>query len=222
MAKRKFAWSYSRLDSFEQCPRKYYHEVVKKDFQQPPSPAMADGQRQHKALEERVRDGKRLPGDLIGLDPMCQRLERVQAEKFFEHKIALDRDLRPVPFFDKTVWVRGVLDIAFVQRPQATIIDYKTGKRKPDSDQLKLFAALGFAVFDKVKSISTAFWWLKTKETDRQEFSVDEVDVIWSDFEPRVDRMEAAYDTDDWPEKPSGLCRGWCPVKTCQHWQPRG
>ena len=30
-----------------------------------------------------------------------------------------------------------------------------------------------------------------------------------------------AFKTDTWQPRPSGLCNGWCPVKTCEFWQPK-
>ena len=40
-------------------------------------------------------------------------------------------------------------------------------------------------------------------------------------FIPRIRRMERAYEQDTWPAKPSGLCAGWCPVKTCPHYKDK-
>lgn len=218
---KRFAWSYSALQSFETCPRKHYHEKIAKDFAEKESPAMLDGQRQHKALELRIKDGTPLPSDMVGLEKLCRRVERIPAQIHTEMKVALNEDLEPVTFFARDVWVRCVFDLAAVRAPEARIIDYKSGKRKPDSTQLKLFAATGFALFPEVETIRTAFWWLKTKETDRDTFQREDADLIWREFEPRVGRMRAAIESGEFPPKPSGLCRGYCPVKTCEHWEAR-
>lgn len=218
---KQFAWSYSALTSYETCPKKHYHERIKKDYAEKESPQLVDGQRQHKALELRVRDGKPLPGDMAGLEPLCCKIEKVPGRSYFEHKVALTEDLKPTTFFAHNVWVRAVFDFAVVLGRHARIIDYKTGKRKPDSQQMSLFAAAGFAVFPKVEKIGTAFWWLKSKETDRSTYTRDDAPLIWREFEPRVADMRAAIEENHFPPRPSGLCRGYCPVKECDFWEPK-
>jgi hypothetical protein len=78
-----------------------------------------------------------------------------------------------------------------------------------------------FAHYPEVNHIKTNFIWLKEKKTDGKEFHRDELPVIWRDFLPKVAKLESAYERDSWPAKPSGLCRGWCPVKTCQFYKDR-
>ena len=100
------------------------------------------------------------------------------------------------------------------------VLDYKTGKRKP-SEQLDLYAAYIFAHYPEVEDVKTIFVWLKEQKTDKKRFNRDELPIIWREFIPKVARLESAYNRDSWPAKPSGLCNGWCPVKTCQHYKER-
>lgn len=220
---KKFAWSYSALTGFETCPHQFYRLRVRKDIQEAPSPAMLEGNEVHKALELRVSRGKPLPLGLQEHEKLCQRFVKSSGEVLVEKKLALNADLEETEFFARDVWVRGVFDVAVLSKSKKVlkIFDYKTGKRKPDSDQLKLFAAIGKAVYPMVERIDTAFLWLKSKQVDKESFDAEEVPLIWAEFEPRVERMEAAYKNDTWPCRPSGLCRGWCPVKDCEHWEAK-
>lgn len=216
-----FAWSYSALNQFETCPRQYHRLRVLKDIIEAPSPQMADGNRQHKMLELRIKDGKPLPSDMKGLETLCQRVERIPATIVTEQKIALTEELKPTTYFAKDVWLRGVLDLAAIKSPRAYIIDYKTGKRKPDSTQLMLFAGMAFAQYKAVSTVNTAFWWLKTKEVDKETFHRKDSHLIWQHFVPKVNHMRDSIAAGNFPARPSGLCRGWCPVKDCEHWEPK-
>ena len=95
---------------------------------------------------------------------------------------------------------------------RGTIWDWKTGKVKPDSSQLKLFAGITFALHPEVEKISTGFLWLAYDRNTIAEFKRSDVPDIWNEFLPRVLRLENAYTKDKWEAKPSGLCRAWCPV----------
>ena len=169
-----------------------------------------------------MRDGKKLPSDMIRLEPLCAKILSVpNAEITAEQKIALTPNLKETTYFAKNVWLRGVIDLSIIRGTTARVIDYKTGKRKVDPTQLKLFAAMLFAIRPNLKRVKTSFWWLKTRETDHDEFTVDEAPLIWQEMEPRVSRMHLAYEVDEWPKRQSGLCRGWCPVKDCEFWEPK-
>lgn len=219
--KKKFAWSWSTLTGYETCPAQHYHLKVAKDIHEKPSATMQDGLRQHKALEVRVKHGTPLPSDMRQHEPLMQRVDQIPGQVTPEMQVALNADLEETTYFAKDVWLRSVLDLSIVKGAAARVIDYKTGKRKPESAQLKLFAAVMFAKYPQIEKVGTAFWWLKTKETDNEVFTRDDAPLIWREFEPRVQAMSDAYDSGYFPEKPSGLCRGWCPVKSCEYWEPK-
>lgn len=218
---KKFAWSWSALNAFETCPHQFYRLRVARDIKEKESPALLEGNRQHKAFERRLKDKAPLPADLKRWEPMCKKIEAAPGELLVEHKVALTADLKPTTFFAKDVWVRGVFDVAIVRDNFVRIGDWKTGKRKKENEQLKLFAALAHAAFGGVRKIKTSFWWLPAAKADNEEFDAEAVPLIWQEFEPRVERMREAYEEDVWQKRPSGLCRGWCPVKDCEHWEER-
>tara|TARA_R110002049_G_scaffold105515_2_gene252353 strand:+ start:92 stop:763 length:672 start_codon:yes stop_codon:yes gene_type:complete len=220
---KQLAWSYSTLTNFETCPYQYYRLKVKKDVKEAPSQAMQDGIRQHEALEHRVAKGRPLPPDMKQWEPMCRKLVDSPLDVRCETPIALTPDLKRTEYFAKDVWLRAKIDVEVVVSPtHMRFIDYKTGKRKKDSQQLMLFAAVGFAIYPDVDTIDTAFYWLPDKAVDKERFTRERDEAfIWGEFEPRVIAMEEARKNETFPCKPSGLCRGWCPVKDCEHWEPK-
>jgi hypothetical protein len=107
-----------------------------------------------------------------------------------------------------------------VHKDKAVVVDYKTGKRKP-TEQLKLYAAYTFAYYPQVTQVHTGFAWLKERRLDIEKVNRDEIPVIWQPFLTKVRKLESAYERDKWMARPSGLCRGWCPVKHCEHYRSR-
>jgi hypothetical protein len=92
---------------------------------------------------------------------------------------------------------------------------HNTGKRKP-SEQLDLYAAYTFAYQPQVEVVTTAFIWLKEKRIDKAERRREDLPDIWQKLMPRVRKLESAYERESWPERPSGLCKAYCPVTTCK------
>lgn len=210
------AWSHSALTAFETCPKKYYHTRVAKDVIEPQGEAAMWGQRVHKALEDRANGTAALPDYLSHCEPIIQQIISKPGTRLVEEQIALDVNLRPVTWFAKDAWARGVVDIGVVNEKNAVLLDWKTGKRKPDNDQMKIFAAFSFAKFPWVEKITTAFVWLKENKTDKAVFTREEHNAsIWQELMPRIKRFELAYEKTSFPAKPSGLCRNWCSVKAC-------
>lgn len=217
MADKKMgAWSHSSLTSFETCPKKYYHTRVAKDIPDPPGEAALWGSEAHKKLEHRLAKGTPLPDYLAHCEPIVQQLLNKDGKKLVEEQIALTKNLHPTSWFGKDVWCRGVIDFGIVNEKNAVLIDWKFGSRKPDSDQMKLFAAFSFAKFPWVEKVTTAFVWLKENKLDREEFTKNDVPIIWQGVMPRLSRLENAYEKDSWPAKPSGLCKKHCPVRSCE------
>ena len=45
-------WSFSKIKAFEQCPKKFYHLKIAKDYSEPETEAMYYGTAFHEAAEE--------------------------------------------------------------------------------------------------------------------------------------------------------------------------
>ena len=135
-------------------------------------------------------------------------------QKLPEYKFALSRDFQPADW--KQSWSRGIADLVVVHKDKALVADYKTGKRKP-TEQLDLYAAYTFAHFPEVQEVTTMFIWLKDRKIDRNPIQRTELPMIWQGLLPRAAKLESAYERDSWPPRPSGLCNGWCGVKTCKY-----
>lgn len=212
------AWTYSQLEKFETCPRQFYHVRVKRDIVEPPTEATLWGGRVHEAMEYRIKDGTALPEGMTQWEGLATKISNMAGEKFCEVEMALDENFQPASW--GKAWTRGIADLLIVNGDKAVNLDYKTGKRKL-THQLMLYAGYTFAIYPQVNTVVTGFVWMRDKKIDKETFTRDQVPIIWQTFIPKVRKLESAYDRDAWPARPSGLCKGWCPVKTCEFYKDK-
>lgn len=206
------AWTYSQLESFETCPKKHYHLKVARDVTEPPSPHQEWGTRVHSAFEDAINKDHPLPEGMRQWQALADKLRAIEGDKLTEQKFAIDRNFQPTGW--KTAWSRGIADLVILRGTQAAVLDFKTGKRKP-SEQLDLYANYAYHHYPNVTSVRVGYVWLKDRRIDWKSTTADSVSTTWQTLLPRVRKLESAFERDSWPARPSGLCRGWCPVTSC-------
>lgn len=215
------AWSYSALNSFNTCPRQYYEMNVAKNYPYVQGEEAKWGDMVHKALEDHVKGIKDVDTTNLPESIKFRFREILDGLKGYaltaEGKVSLTRDLKPCTFFAKDTWVRGIIDLLGVHGDGAVVVDYKTGKVKPDNKQLKLFALFVFYKYPKVNEVTTLFEWLAYNQATRALYLRDQIPELWMEFIPDLNRFKEAFNKNKWPEKPSGLCSKWCDVLACKH-----
>lgn len=211
------AWSFSSLDDFLNCPRSYQLKRVTKECKPGESVEMRNGNIVHKHLEDRVSKYTPLPPELSWMEQHISTLERAGGVIRAEQDIALTENLAITGYWDKDAWLRAKIDLSvrFSYPPVSAVLDYKTGKRKHNVDQLMLFAGIEFVLYPSVEEVRTGYIWLKDKKIDKEVFTKKDKSRIWGHFLPKVERLQQAHEKDIWPCKPSGLCP-WCPAKRAQ------
>lgn len=211
------AWSFSSLDAFQTCPRKYYAEKVSRTVKEAKNEVAAYGSEAHKHFENFLFKNKPLPLDLRHHLSMLERFKNAPGTGYPEQKLALNADYEPTGFFDNDVWVRSIIDYAKVHKDRAVIVDWKFGKYKEGFDQVRLCSAVLMRYMPEVKFFTGVYYWAKEKRFTRTQITSLDAPMIWSEFLPKVKRLELAYVNDEWPAKPSGLCRRYCGVTACEH-----
>lgn len=209
-------WTYSQLDTFEQCARQYHAKYVVKRFPFVETDATRWGNRVHAAFEAVFTDGTPLPEGMTQWQKLVNKFAAIPGVKKVEQKIAIDRNFQAADYWKS--WSRGKIDLTIVNGSEAVLADWKSGKYKA-TEQLMLYAGYAFANGPQLKKVQTVFAWLRDRKLETKSFTRDQLPVIWQEFVPRVRRLELAYERDIWPAKPSGLCKGWCPVTDCEHYQ---
>ena len=210
-------WSFSRLKSFEQCPKQFYHMKIAKDYTEGETEAMRYGTEAHLVAEEFIRDGKPVPVKFAYMKDVLEALNRRRGNKITEIKMGLTQELEPCGFRAKDVWWRGIADLVITDGSTAWIVDYKTGKsaKYADKGQLELMALATFKFFPDIKSINAALVFTKAKKFIKHKYTDDMIDSLWDKWLSKFKRMEVAYETDTWNAHPSGLCKRHCAVVEC-------
>ena len=213
------AWSYSRIKSFEQCPKKFYHLKVAKDYEEPETSAMGYGTAFHLAAEEFIRDGKPVPDEFSYATAALDTLNAKQGKKLTERRLGLTEGLEPCDFFAKDVWWRGIVDLLILDGDLAWVVDYKTSKsaKYADKGKLELMALATFKHFPDVKRIRAGLLFVISKDLVKATYRIDEQAVLWDKWMADYARMEKAFEVDVWNPRPSGLCKRHCVVTECIH-----
>jgi len=210
--------SYSSLKLFDNCPKRYYHERIARDVKAESGEASLHGERIHKFLEQRLKREADLPQEVEKYEALCNAVERQSGDGqlMLEQELTLNEKLKPTTWFAPDAWLRSKLDVLIVKKETATVMDWKTGKRRPDKFQLRLFAAQVFLHYEDVKKINTSFVWLPDSAMDKETYTRDNLTELLTDVLIRTRRVEQAVKHETWPAKPSGLCR-FCPCnKFCE------
>ena len=211
------AFSYSRLNNYEQCPKKFYAVSIGKTYKEEESEAMNYGKAVHKALELRVSQKTPLPLHLAHLEALVAPLAASPGAKRAEFQMAINDSMEPVGWFAKDVYCRAVADLVIDRGRRGALFDYKTGKKSADFTQLKLTGSLLFQHSPALETITCAFVWTKDKSVTKCTIRRDEMAGLWSDLAPRVNRFQEAFRSMDFPPRPGRHCR-YCPVKSCPNW----
>jgi hypothetical protein len=206
--------SYSSIKMYDNCPKRYYHQRIAKHVTEQAGEATVYGERLHKMLEDRLRDDVDLPPEAAAYAPLVDAVLRTSANGVLmvEQEMTLNRQLKPTGWWAEDAWMRSKLDVLVLKGRKAVVLDWKTGKRRPDFNQLELFALQVFAHHKDIDEVSSGFIWLKDQAIDRNTYSRNNIGELWSNLLNKVSRIERSLDNDDWPAKPSGLCR-FCPAR---------
>lgn len=213
---KSFAWSFSALDRYENCPKAYYHINLIKDVKDEDSSFSEEGQIIHKGMHGRICKGRPLPLNYRYLEATAAKFVGLPGDTSGELRFAMARDFTPVQYFDDSVFVRVVVDLLNVRGTQALIVDWKTGKPKPGFTQLELSAAVLSTHLPEIETFKLAYVWLQHKKISPHELKKSEMVNVWNNLLPRVAKIEEAIKTTTFPAKPSGLCK-YCPVRACPH-----
>lgn len=217
---KQVAWSYSRLNNYETCPKKFFHSSVRKDVIEAESEAMRYGKLVHKALELRVSKDKPMPLNLRYLDKYAKLIAESKGEKLTEQQLAIDNNFNPCSWFDKQTWCRAILDLAIINGDHAVVIDYKTGKISSDFTQLRLAGVLLMLHMPELQTVDLSYLWTKDKKITKYEdgpLTRDDIKTVVTELMPRIKKYEKAHRLESFPARPGFLCKRFCPVVACPY-----
>ncbi len=211
--------SYSSLKMYENCPKRYYHQRITKEVTDSGSDATRYGERVHRALEERLTNDNKLSDETIQYEKLCSTIAKMKTHPEFdqlllEKRMTVTDKYTPTDWWSDNAWLRSILDVLVLFKDKAIVMDWKTGKRRPDFTQLEMFALQVFSHFPHINRVTTSFVWLKDMKQDKRSYCRELSFEMQMDLNGRIDRIHQSLQNNDFPAKPSGLCR-WCP---CYEW----
>lgn len=212
-------WSYSSLTSFETCPRRHHLTRVAKRVDDPMGPDARYGIEVHQAIEKYLKSATPLPARMAGYAGPPDALKAKPGELIVEKRLALTSDLQPTDYWGPHAWWRGAIDAGKIGATTAVLLDWKLGKPKNDDAQLSLFAMAAFAHYPQIERVAVGYVWLAHNSLSPMVFERAQAPAIAEAFRPRVINLVRAHEEGDYPPRPSGLCRKWCPVPNdmCEH-----
>lgn len=216
MARPMYSWSYSALNMYENCPRKYWAVKIKKVNDN--NKFNMQGDVEHKAIENFLKHGDPLPQSMQSMAPLLQAVKAAPGELYVEKKLTLDDQLVPCLWNDwDKAWVRGAGDLIKVNGSLATYLDWKSGKAKGDDDvvdQVETTAALLFRHFPAVQTLKAGVYFYRFDRMARHTVTANDAPRIWNGLYARLQPITESYQTDNWPMKPNPLC-AYCPYLAC-------
>lgn len=222
MTSKPFVASHTNLACFETCPRQFHHRYILKDLPFEDSEALRWGNRVHEALEARCKRGRlaALPEGMQQYEMFAQAIDRYGDDETVEVEVKHGMSVggKWTGFFAGDVWFRGKIDIAIIRGASPTaalILDWKTGRRREDPTELEEHAMLLKAAMPGLEKISGAYVWLK-------DMVIGEVHALNPEAALKrtrqtVERIETQLRKENFPPNPSGLCKAWCSVMSCEH-----
>lgn len=215
-------WSFSSIKAYNTCARQFYSYKVAKQYIQPETEAIKYGKVLHEAFELYIRDGKELPPDFLRFKPLLDKLNSIDGTKYAEYEMALNNDLQPTGFKADDVFVRGIADLLIVDGDTAWVADYKSGSAKyPEKKQLELMALMIFAHFPEVQLVRGALLFVHHDVVVKGDYKRANEKELWAKWLSNVDQLKTSHEHGQWHPNPSGLCRGWCMVEWCEHYQAK-
>jgi hypothetical protein len=215
------AWSFSSIKTFDQCPKKYYHLKVVKDYQEnQDAEHLIYGTRFHKAAEDYVGADTPLPPEFHYAKSALDALKLRPGRKLCEYEMGLTENLEACEFKAPDVWWRGIADLIILEDDgTARVLDYKTGKsaKYADTGQLELMALAIFKHFPEVKRVKAGLLFVVANVFTKANYSRDDEPKLWQKWLRDYNRMKIAYTANVWNPKTSGLCRKHCVVLACPH-----
>jgi hypothetical protein len=210
-AQKLTAWSYSRLNTYEQCPRRAFYLYIEKR-EETKGPALLRGTKIHNEAEQFIQTvGGPVPDSLIIFEEEFEYLRDIEATT--EAQWAFTSKWTAVDWFAKQCWLRVKTDAHYVEFDDDTdeetlvVIDFKTGKFRPGyEDQLDLYATAGLKLFPDINTVRIELWYLDTGDLIEDTVNRKHLKKSVTAWEKRAARMLGET---QWQATPHFGCR-WC------------
>lgn len=212
------AWSFSRFQDYEKCPRLAMYKHVDR-IKEPSNEAMNRGSRMHEEAQA-YTDGKlkKLPESLARFPEEFKALKKAKAST--EAEWAFRKDLTVTSWFAQDCWLRVKVDAHTVENGVVKIVDHKSGKVDVNPKykfgskevpgkhdlQAELYALGAFLFYADAKKVRVEYWYLDEGIEGALEFDVKDIEQLKKNWLARTKRMMGDI---RFPTTPGRHC-SWC------------
>ena len=213
-------WSYSRLGTYESCPKKAYYRYIEK-IPEEQHPAAERGIKIHGLAEQYIKgELEEMPKELYlfyeGFEQL--REDYKKGDVCVEERWAFNLSWEKSNWDSEDTWGRYIIDAFVKQGAYAKIIDFKTGRFKGHNEgyknQCTLYACCIFNRFPDVEKIDTELWYLDHHKITRYNFERSELQKIQDDFHKRGLKMTTDIEFNTTPSE--FACRFCSFTKICK------
>jgi hypothetical protein len=178
-------WGFSKLQTYNECPRKFAFQYVQKvKAGSDSSPALQRGSEIHEACEAYINGWDKV------LDARVENWEKQFDElrtKKPKTELAwgFDKDWnRLSDWFQPETWLRAKCDAVYLEGETLHVIDFKTGKYKvPPVEQIELYAICGASVYPQAATVIAEYWFLDSGNILSKEFTREYLTVLRNKYE---------------------------------------
>lgn len=217
------ALSWSRLNTYQQCPLKFHLQFISKSFpEEEKSIHLIKGSELHKQMEHYIiakNGGMPMP---LGFSPEV-RDTIPYADKLFtlydsvhpEAQVACDINWKPTEWFAKNVAWRAIWDVVGLKAVTCFIGDWKSGKVNPYGEgygQLHLSAAIALKRFEQVPEVTAAYVYMEHKKVTPIKVTREELPKVIDHFETEFNKVQMEK---NWDPTPNQYCN-YCPATKAQ------
>src|SRR5574337_510733 len=230
------ALSWSRLSTYQQCPRKFHLQFITKSFrEEEKSIHLVKGEMLHKQLEDYVlaKNGQApmplgFSPEVRSTIPYVDKLYELYDALYPEAQVASTKDWKPTEWFGKDAGWRAIWDLTAI-RPQTCFLgDYKSGKVYDYGEgfgQLHLSAVIGLNRFADVPEIKAAYVYIEHRKITPIKVTREPSDQLDNNGKPvpHLKQVQEHFDREfervqmekEWAPTPNENCK-WCPATRAQ------
>lgn len=207
--------SYTSLNHYLTCPKRFYHMYIRRDAQDRKTFAQSAGIQVHDAIRKRLKLREPLPESMRNYEAPCASIERLPGAKHYEIRMGIDAQGAACEADAPACRFQGTGDVVIVNEPTAFVLDWKNGKPWEEPLELRTLAMLTRARFRNVKQVNGSFYWLRTNTMGPVHPVINDVQRTWSDLLGWANSIAGRIARNDWPADENKLC-AWCSVSKAQ------
>lgn len=229
------ALSWSRLNTYNQCPLKFNLQFITKTFkEEEKSIHLIKGEQLHKQLEDYVTAKNGAAAMPIGFSPEVRetlpyvdKLFTIYDAVYPEAQVATRVDWSPTEWFGKDAAWRAIWDVVGLSKNTCYIGDYKSGKVYPYGDgygQLHLSAVIALNRFQDVPEVHATYIYIEHRKITPIKVSrepgktypdgrpIPHLKEVQDHFEKQFEKVQMEK---NWDPTPNEYCK-WCPATKMQ------